>query len=58
MTNSLKTRVEFSMTTTVDYFIIFFCLRSRPVSPNVVRPLVSDNVENLSDWVTGSFADD
>ena len=37
---------------------VYICLRSRPVSPNVVRPLVSDNVENLSDWVTGSFADD
>ena len=35
---------------------VYFCLRSRPVSPNVVRVLVSqsvsDNVENKSDGVT------
>ena len=38
---------------------IYYCLRSRPVTPNVVRPcvrvLVSDNVENrgiMNDRVT------
>ena len=28
-----------------------YCLRSRPVSPNVVRPLVRQHVEN-SDYMT------
>ena len=40
--------------------IHYICLRSRPVSPNVVHPLVSDNVENsdqmtADDWPYGIF---
>ena len=31
----------------------YICLRSRPVDPDVVCSLVSDNVENEDDRMTG-----